>query len=400
MKYFIKTYGCQMNEADSLWLGRIFEELGWKKAKSLAEANVFLINSCSVRQAAEDKVYGLARKVSDLRSTNSGLQVILTGCMVGSATGERRRIRLTDLKKRMPWVDYFISPDEIFEKLPSILFAGRGETQRAASLQLIKPGAVIFGSDGEEAFVPVMRGCDHFCSYCVVPYGRGPERSRPLGEIVAEVEKLVRQGIKRVTLLGQNVNSYGKGLAGLDRWYNTLVYYHNGEGGGESRRSPFACLLRHLHKIEGLEEIWFLTSNPWDFSDDLIDALALPKVRKHLHLPVQSGDDEILKKMNRPYTVGEYKDLVRRIRSRVPEIELGTDLIVGFPGETAAQFENTVNLVREIGFAGAFIALYSPREGTAAAKLYEDDVPLKEKRRRHAALTAAIEESRGLRSSS
>lgn len=396
MRYFIKTYGCQMNDADSLWLEKIFEGLGWGKAGSLEEADIFLINSCSVRQAAEDKVYGLAPRVSAYRLTRPALRVILTGCMVGSATGERRRIRLTDLKKRLPWVDYFVPPGEIFAELPRILtkekplgFGGCG---------VLWGGAVRTAED--DAFVPVMRGCDHFCSYCVVPYGRGSERSRPVEEIVAEVTDLVKGGVAKITLLGQNVNSYGKGLADLDRWYNTLVYYHNGEGVGESRRSPFACLLRHLHKIGGLEEIWFLTSNPWDFNDDLIDALALPKVSKHLHLPVQSGDDEILKKMNRPYTVGEYKELVRRIRARVPEIELGTDLIVGFPGETAAQFQNTVALVKEIGFAGAFIALYSPREGTAAAKLYENDVPLAEKRRRHAVLTTAIEESRGLESSS
>lgn len=361
-----------------MWLRGIFEELGLEGATSLVEADIFLINSCSVRQAAEDKVYGLAGKVYDLRLTNDNLQVILTGCMVGSATGERRRIRLIDLKRRLPWVDHFIPPAEIFVALPKIISADSGACSRIERLRG-RAGAVLVSR--EEAFVPVMRGCDHFCSYCAVPYGRGPERSRPAEEIIAEVTDLVRAGVAKITLLGQNVNSYGRGC-GSD----------GGDRGGEAH--PFAQLLRRLHEIAGLEEIWFLTSNPWDFSDDLIDALALPKIRKHLHLPVQSGDDEILKKMNRPYTVGEYKDLVRRILARVPEIKLGTDIIVGFPGETEEQFQNTVALVREIGFAGAFIALYSPREGTAADKLYEDDVPLVEKRRRHAVLTKIVAEGR------
>ena len=393
--YFIKTYGCQMNEADSLWLEKILQELGYGRALSLEEADILVINSCSVRQATEDKVYGLAPRIQELKIENCKLKIVLTGCMVGSAAGERRRIKLFDLKKRMPWVDYFISPDEIFERLPEILSDGGvvdAETGHAPSLQT-RPKAVVFAARvGEEAYVPVMRGCDRFCSYCVVPYGRGRERSRPMGEITTEVKELVGRGVKKITLLGQNVNSYGKDLADLDHWYNTLVYYHNGEGMGESRRSPFACLLRHLHKIEGLEKIWFLTSNPWDFFDDSIGVLALPKIEKYLHLPVQSGDDEILKKMNRPYTAAEYKKLVEKIRKEVPGIRLGTDLIVGFPGETKEQFQHTVDLVREVGFSGAYIAMYSERPGTAAAKLYKDDVPREEKKRRHAVLTKVVSE--------
>ena len=354
-----------MNRADSLWLGKIFEELGFAEADSLEKADVILINSCSVRQAAEDKVYGLAPRVSACRITHPALRIILTGCMVGSAMGKRRRIKLSDLKRKMPWVDYFIPPDAVFERLPNILRNGQVsevgdvETGHAPSLQgLAKPGAVIIsGGGGKEAYVPVMRGCDQFCSYCAVPYGRGPEMSRPMEEIVSEVEELVKRGVKKVTLLGQNVNSYGP--------------------------PPFAKLLRRLHEIEGLEKIWFITSNPWDFSDDLVDALTLPKIEKYLHLPVQSGDDEILRRMNRPYTVREYKELVGKIRKTVPEVKLGTDIIVGFPGETEEQFQHTVDLVKEVGFSGAYVAMYSPRPGTAAAKLYEDDVPREEKRRRH-----------------
>jgi len=385
-----------MNEADSLWLEKIFEGCGYTRAGSLEEADVFLINSCSVRQAAEDKVYGLAPKISELRITRQKLThlggqahnafcVILTGCMVGSAMGERQRIKLSDLKKRMPWADYFVSPDDIFERLPEILFqesenpARQGgdeavesgaegaqggtktsgvsprfllsdivvsvETQHIASLrELVKPGAVVFKrKDGKEAYVPVMRGCDHFCSYCAVPYGRGKERSRPMKEVIAEVEELVEQGVKKITLLGQNVNSYGKEFkSDMDTHFchsdpplaekNLFLdkgSFADAQDDGLNKSCgvhPFAELLRRLHGIAGLESIWFLTSNPWDFSDDLINTLALPKIEKYLHLPVQSGDDGVLKRMNRPYTAEEYKGLVKKIRKQVPGIQLGTDL--------------------------------------------------------------------------
>jgi len=365
MKYFIKTYGCQMNKADSLWIERILEKLGYEKATDSSDADVILINSCSVRQASEDKVYGLASKIAALRQTRPALRVILSGCLVGSATGERSRIKLDTLRKRMPWVDFFIPPEEIFTRIPEVL-APDGASCEQVRTFLGRPGAVIIG-DGKEAYVPVMRGCNQFCSYCVVPYGRGEEHSRPMERIISEVRDLTDQGVSKVTLLGQNVNSYGREFSEFKK----------------RGKQPFAELLRRLHGIEGLEEIWFITSNPWDFSDDLIDALPLPKIRKYLHLPVQSGDDEILRKMNRPYTSADYRSLVRKIKGKVPGMRFGTDIIVGFPGETEEQFQHTVDLVSEIGFDGAYVAMYSPRPGTAAAKLYKDDVPREEKRRRH-----------------
>ncbi len=369
--YFIITYGCQMNEADSVWLGKIFEKCGYSRAKELADADIVLINTCSVRQAAEDKVYGLAPKLQKFKIQNLEFKVILTGCMVGSATGERQRIKLDTLERRMPWVDYFVPPGDVFETLPRIISkvttGERGSELGGKCSSFASPKGVVIeeSSRGKEAYVPIMRGCDNFCSYCVVPYGRGAEQYRAFNKVVQDVEELVEQGVRSVTLLGQNVNSYPE----------------------------FARLLRVLHGIEGLEELWFLTSNPWDFPPELVGALALPKIRRYLHLPLQSGDNEILKKMNRPYTVEEYKDLVKRIRGRVPDIELGTDLIVGFPGETREQFQNTVDVVEDIGFHGAYIAMYSPRPGTAAARHFKDDVPREEKKRRHAELTAVVEKS-------
>ncbi|HUS59995.1 MAG TPA: MiaB/RimO family radical SAM methylthiotransferase [Nevskiaceae bacterium] len=336
MKYFIKTFGCQMNEADSEKMAALFESQGYKMARKIEDADVAVINTCSVRESAENRVFGLIRNLT--RQKGKRQKIILTGCMVGSARGERRRYSLAELKRKLPDVDEFKSIEELI-----------GETQVSSKRKY-----------PTRAFVPVMRGCDHFCSYCVVPYGRGKERSRPFDEIVCEIEELAKRGYKEITLLGQNVNSYGKNLK--PRW-------------------KFSGLLRRLHQIEGIKRISFITSNPWDLTDDIIEAMSLPKSDRYLHLPVQSGDDEILKEMNRPYTAKGYLDLVKKIRAKIPNIKIGTDLIVGFPGETKKQFENTVKLCQKVGFVKAYIARYSPRPGTAAFKL-KDNVPPEEKKRR------------------
>jgi tRNA-2-methylthio-N6-dimethylallyladenosine synthase len=321
---------------------------------------LIIINTCSVRQAAEDKVYGLANKVGELRSKKQELRVILTGCMVGSAIGERRRIKLTELQRRMPWVDEFVPLEDL------AITPARWSPPRRWK----KPK--------EPALVPVMWGCDQFCSYCVVPYGRGPVRSRPQEEIVEEVKCLVRQSVKWVMLLGQSMNDYNA-ISKLKTQISKPKL---------KSQNSFTELLRKVHDIRGLEKISLLSFNPWNFSDELIEVLALPKFERYIHLPVQSGDDEVLRKMNRPYTISEYKKLVQKIRQKIPGVRIGTDAIVGFPGETKEQFQNTVKLFRELKFDHAFIFLYSPRPGTAAAKLYSDDVPLKEKKRRHKILTS------------
>ena len=336
-----------MNEADSERVAAGLEKQGYSRAKQMSEADLIVINTCSVRQKAEDKVYGLANKIGDLRFANNDLRVVLTGCMIGSAMGKRRRIKLTELQKRIPWVGDFVPLEELKPDKSILLHSAILSTQK-----------------NEPALVAVMRGCDQFCSYCVVPYGRGPVRSRPMEDIVEEVECLAKQGVKWVTLLGQSINDYGN----------------------ENAKTTFAELLRKVHEIEGLEKISLLSFNPWNFSDDLVDTLALPKFERYIHLPVQSGDDEILKKMNRPYTVAKYKSLVRKIRRRIPGVRIGTDAMVGFPGETEEQSQNTVKLFEELKFENAFIFLYSPRPGTAAAKVFEDNVPLKEKKRRHKVL--------------
>jgi tRNA-2-methylthio-N6-dimethylallyladenosine synthase len=328
-KYFIKTYGCQMNISDSERIATWYESKGWKLAKLINEADEIVVNTCSVRQTAEDRVYGLINNLSKLRKQRNNLRVILTGCMM--------RYPLKWLKDKMPQVDEF-------RKISEFKLGGK-KIARESKIH---------------AFVPIMEGCNQFCTYCVVPYARGREVSRPFKEIICEIRELSRRGYQEITLLGQNVNAYGKDLATK---YN------------------FAKILREIHQIEGIKKISFLTSNPWDLSDEIIRAISLPKIDRYLHLPVQSGDDEILKKMNRPYKVKDYLQLVEKVRRKIPDIKIGTDIIVGFPGETGEQFKNTVDLCKKVGFVKAYVAMYSPRWGTAAFRL-KDDISLQEKKRR------------------
>jgi len=347
-KYFIKTYGCQMNKSDSERIAGWYESRGWKKAKKIEEADEIVINTCSVRQSAEDRVYGLINNLSKLKIENCKLKIILTGCML--------RYPIADLKKRLPVVDEF---------------------KKISEFQIRNPQSVIRNSK-THAWVPIMEGCSHYCTYCVVPYARGPEKSRPFEEIVCEVEELARRGYKQITLLGQNVNSYGL--------KNPKFKIQNPKLKSQIKnlkkfKTLFALLLAVLHEIPGIKKISFITSNPWDLTDDIIEAMSLPKIDRYLHLPVQSGDDEILRRMNRPYTAKQYLELVKKIRRRIPDIKIGTDIIVGFPGETEEQFQNTVKLCKKAGFEKAYIAMYSPRPGTTAFK-FKDDVPYEEKKRR------------------
>jgi len=315
-KYFIKTYGCQMNVADAEGVAGWYQQKGWQEAKSIKDADEVIIVTCSVRQTAENRVYGLINNLPKLK-------IVLTGCML--------RYPLRWLKDKMPQVDEFRKIDEF----------------KVAGEKIVRESKI-------HAFVPIMEGCNQFCAYCVVPYARGREVSRPFKEILCEIKELVKRSYQEITLLGQNVNSYT---------YN------------------FAKLLQAIHQIKGVKKISFLTSNPWDLTDEIIEAIRLPKIDRYLHLPVQSGDDEILRKMNRPYKVKDYLQLVEKIRKKIPDIKIGTDIIVGFPGETGEQFQNTVNLCKRVGFVKAYVSMYSPRWGTVAFKL-KDDVSHQEKKRR------------------
>lgn len=321
-----------MNRSDSERIAATLEKTGYKSAQEIDGADLIVVNMCSVRQSAVDRVYGLYPKLKKLKSKNEKLKTILTGCILKK-----------DRNKLAKGFDLIL---DITEKYPKI-----------------KPKY----SNNFSAFVSIMTGCNNFCAYCVVPYVRGREISRPAKEIICEIENLIKRGYKEVWLLGQNVNSYSD--------------------------IPFPQLLRKVNKIPGKFWIRFTSSHPKDFSDELIKTMAdCQKVTEYLNLPIQAGDDKILRKMNRPYTIVQYKKLVKKIRKKIPNIALSTDVIVGFPGETKKQFENTVNLFKEIKFDMAYIAKYSPRAGTAAAEL-KDNVPPKEKNRREKILTEILKQT-------
>ena len=330
-KYFIVTFGCQANKADSEKISGYYISKGFRQAKKKEDADLIILNTCSVRKSAEDRVVGQVLNLSKLRTKNKKLKIILTGCMM--------RYSKKFLKELLPDVDEFIKLKD-----------------------LIHNSKFIIHNSKVHAWVQIMEGCNNFCTYCVVPYARGREVSRPRDEIIKEVKDLVQNSYKNITLLGQNVNSYE---------YN------------------FAKLLICLNRINGLEKISFMTSNPQDLTDEIIQAMKLPKIDRYLHLAVQSGDDEILRKMNRRYTSKQFLDLVKKIRNEIPEIEIGTDIIVGFPTETQKQFENTVKLCKQAKFCLAFVSKYSPRPGTPAYKL-RDDVQVLEKKRRWKVLNELI----------
>lgn len=361
MRYYIWTEGCQMNVADSQRVGSALEHLGYAPTENPVEADVIVLNTCVVRQSAEDKAYGRLSSFRPLKQKNPNLVINLMGCLVGVKGHEK-------LKARFPYVDVFSPPSD---PGPLISHLTQGEirsqedaetTRRFISMdeELILPlnerGHLV------SAQIPVVYGCSHACTFCIIPYKRGVERSRPVGDIVAEVRSLVRQGVKEVTLLGQIVDRYGKDIPG---------------------GPDLAGLLRIIHDVEGLERIRFLTSHPNYFNDAIIDAVAeLPKVMPHFEIPIQAGDDEVLENMKRGYTQQMYRDLVARIRDRIPACSIATDVIVGFPGETEAQFMQTYQVLADLKLDVAHLARYSVREGTVATRRMVDNVSDEEKMRR------------------
>lgn len=345
-----------MNKADSERLAGTMESLGVAPASSVDEADVVVVNSCAVRQSAEERVVGKMGYLKGLRRRNPGLVIALTGCMVPGQDGP--------LRERLPFVDYFLPPLKWGDLLVGLsergMVAAPGQYPADAACGPVVPSGQT--EDGwPTRFVPIIHGCDNFCTYCIVPFRRGREKSRPPEEIVADVKTLVAQGAREVTLLGQNVDSYGHDLPG---------------------RRDLADLLGMVDAVEGLWRVRFLTSHPKDMNERLIEAVAtLPKVCEHINLPVQAGDDRILALMRRGYTVDAYRSLIERIRAGIPGVALSTDLIVGFPGETRAEFERSLALLGELRFDVVHAAIYSPRPGTAASRM-EDDVPVEEKRER------------------
>jgi tRNA-2-methylthio-N6-dimethylallyladenosine synthase len=356
-KVFIKTYGCQMNKLDSELSIGLLAKSGYAFAEDEKDADVILLNTCSVRDKAEHKVYSQLGSLRDQKEKKPELILGVLGCM---AQNEGDRIF-----KRMPHVN-LVCGTRMFSKLPALLEEINGTNKRILAID--EDGEVNFDrlvtqrQNRYNAFVSVMRGCDNYCSYCIVPYVRGREFSRPVTDIIDEVKSLADDGCKEVTLLGQNVNSYGKGLSG---------------------NVTLATLLRKLDPIEGIERIRFVTSHPRDMTKEIIVAVGeLPGVCEYLHMPAQSGSDRILKKMRRQYTSADYRELVDMAKSLVPDIKIASDFIVGFPGETEEDFEDTVGLLNYVHFQNCFIFKYSPRTGTAATE-FPDDVQEETKKRRN-----------------
>lgn len=369
--YYIHTFGCQSNKSDSERIAGDYEARGFTIAKSWKQADEIVVNTCAIRQTAEDRARGfLHNVVTYFESVGKPKpKLILTGCMTHH--GEKKIYEL------IPQLDEILPINEV------------GFNSAAVR------------KDKKHAWIPISAGCNSFCTYCIVPYSRGREQSRPKKEIMAEVQKLVEAGYSEVTLLGQNVNSWGleKEGIGLRKLMMRQEQELKREDIPENATQyvtpkdlpPFVELLRDISKYDQIKVIRFLTSNPWDFHDSLIAEIASnPKIDRYIHLPIQSGSNSVLYRMNRGYTVEHYKELVRKLRAAIPDVVIGTDVIVGFPGETKEDFEATVALAQEMDWKIGFVAQYSPRPGTASAKLYEDDIPQKEKKRRWEVLDKII----------
>lgn len=358
-KLFIKTHGCQINQYDSDRIVRMMRQLGYGRTENMEEADLILLNTCSVRDKAEQKVYSALGRWRELKEKKRGLIIGVGGC-VAQQEGEA-------LLRRVPYLDLVFGTHNI-HKLPQMVEEVRSLGHRPLEVAFYRDPSYMEDPEGRPevqgatAYVPIMQGCNKVCSFCVVPYVRGREVSRPGAKILSEVRALVQQGVREVMLLGQNVNSYGKGAPG---------------------ELTFARLLGRINDVDGLQRIRFTTSHPQDLSPELIEAYAeLEKLCEHLHLPVQSGSDPVLQRMRRGYARGEYVERIQRLRDCCPEVALSTDIIVGFSGETEEEFEETLAILRELEYDEIFAFAYSPRPRTMAAKCYPDDVPEEVKRQR------------------
>lgn len=355
MKVAFRTFGCQMNISDTEAMMGILRRAGHEIIDSEEAADAVIVNTCAVREKSEDKLYGKLGQLKALKKSNDRLVVGVCGCVAEKNSTELLTHREVDFvfgTRAISRIDEFLSRAAGGER-----FIEMGDY-----IDELDANSPRLRTSKHHAWITIIYGCDKFCSYCIVPYTRGREKSRNMMDILNEVRQLADSGYREITFLGQNVDSYGKDLK---------------DG------SSLAALLRETLKIEGIERIWFLTSYPRDFSDDLINVIASSeKISRSIHLPVQSGSDRILKAMNRGYTREYFLDLIGRVRNRVPDSSLSTDIIVGFPGETEADYEDTVSLINEVRFERVNLAMYSPREGTLSARKLPDDIPQEVKIRR------------------
>lgn len=364
-KYMLHTFGCQANVRDSEVMAGILESLGFTMANSDEEADIILLNTCAIRENAENKVFGQVGNLKHLKQRNPELIIGIAGCMA------QEEVVINKILQSYHQVDLVFGTHNI-HRLGDLVYKAMFTKEKTIEVYS-KEGDIIenlperrFGE--HKAWVNIMYGCDKFCTYCIVPFTRGKERSRSMDDIIDEVKDLKQRGFKEVTLLGQNVNSYGKDL--------------NIEGG-------FAQLLKEV-ALTGIERIRFTTSHPWDFTQAMVETIAsYPNIMPYIHLPVQSGNNDILKIMGRRYTVEEYLDTIKRLKAAIPHVTFSTDIIVGFPNESDEQFEDTLKLYDHVGFDFAFTFIYSPRSGTPAAK-FDDNISLEIKKKRLAALNERV----------
>lgn len=373
--YFIHTFGCQQNEADSERIASLYEARGFSAAENMQSADVIILNTCVIRERAEEKVFGLVRNIRSGLKGRESAGIVITGCLIGAAARVPGGKLMRRLRTRLPDVEFLPLEEVGFEYAP-----------KRMSLKSIR--------------IPISNGCNNYCSYCIVPFSRGKERSRPFEEILKEASSAVASGAEEIMLLGQNVNSYGAdfllGNLGTSDEYvlpdgtsvpPVMVQHLN------RHRIPtlFPYLLEAIALLPNIKKVSFLSSNPWDFSDTLIETIARHKnIDRLIHLPIQAGSDAVLERMNRWYTQAEYLSLIDRIRAKVPEAKFTTDIIVGFPGETDADFEESKSVVRQVRFEKAYIAWYSPRPGTQGMKMLQDDISLPEKKRRQRELDELV----------
>jgi len=355
-KFYIKTFGCIQNQADSDQIGQSLMLAGYKQTDQIGESDLIIINSCVVRESAENRVYGLIENIKEInKKRNKKIDIVVTGCLAGWI--EQNNIKKRDVMANYKWVKFKkIEEFDIWRDKISII--------------------------NNKLIVPISFGCNNFCSYCVVPFSRGREVSRNFEDIIQDCQKGIEQGIKEILLVGQNVNSYGADFdnkkGAIKRMGKNRIY------------SLFPELLTKVALI-GFEKISFISSNPWDFTDELIEVIAFYKnIDRIIHLPVQAGNDLILKKMNRGYTTREYEKLVDRLRQKIKGVKISTDIIVGFPGETDEIFEKSFKFYKKIRFDIAYLNKYSQRNGTVAAKLYKDDIPQRIKKERWVRLEKLI----------
>ena len=363
--FHITTFGCQMNEHDSEVIDGLLTERGFSSVKERKDASIVIINTCSVRDNADKRFFGTLGQLKKRKESDPSFIVCVCGCMM-----QQQRV-VDTIKAKYPWVDVIFGTNSIHH-IPELIEKVASEKEKVVDIientEEIVEGLPAKRLFDHKALVNIMFGCNNFCTYCIVPYTRGREKSRAPEAIVTEVKGLVADGVKEIMLLGQNVNSY--------------------DGNGTS----FAELLKMLNDVDGLERIRFMTSNPKDLSDELIEAFAVcDKLCKNLHLPIQSGSNRVLKRMNRKYTREDYLKLIEKLRKTVPDIILSTDIIVGFPGETNEDFEETLSIVKEVEYDSAFTFIYSIRKGTPAEN-FEDQIEESEKHRRFDLLVSAVNE--------